>query len=366
MKRRIAFVFLIILVLAAPSGAVLAASYFDTVVEENETINNDVIVFDGDFEIQNGATINGDVIIFNGDASVAGTINGDLVIFNGDLETRGQANVNGDCVLLNGEVEDGSNSGIRCTTIEGNALSGFVKGIPAVPAVPVVPAVPAVPDVPAVPPVPPVQIANDNSGPGGAVADFMGAVGSSLLLGLLAFAVASIFPEHLEQVKTTVHRKPAASGAVGLLTAIAVPIIAAFVAVIAALLTIICIGILGFPIVMLILLALLAAILMGWIAVGTLFGQRLFRKNDWSLPMTAAVGTLLLTFGIGLLGMFSFIAGVLAVIFTSVGLGAVALTKFGRQPYPEVDISDSVEVDDDKVEVVLRTLPDDDNPIMKS
>ena len=34
MKRRIAFILLILIVLAAPSGSVLAAPYFDTVVEE--------------------------------------------------------------------------------------------------------------------------------------------------------------------------------------------------------------------------------------------------------------------------------------------------------------------------------------------
>ena len=111
---------------------------------------------------------------------------------------------------------------------------------------------------------------------------------------------------------------------------------------------------------------LLAAIVMGWVAVGAWLGERLFRNNDWSFPLKVTVGTLFLSFGIGLIGLVvPFLSGLLSIIISSMGLGAVALTKFGRQSYPEANVADSVNVDEDKVEVVLRTLPEDDDPVTK-
>jgi hypothetical protein len=357
-------IFLVILALTIPAGNILADPFFDTIVEENETINNDIIVFDGDLEIRSGGVVNGDVIVFNGDAQLSGTINGDLVIFNGDLDASGEAAIHGDCVLLNGDVDDESASGVRCTNIEGAGLSGITKGLPPVPAVPPIPAIPAVPDIPDVPPVPPVPPVNFE-GQGGAdssFVDFIRAIGSSLLLGLLAYGVTSAFPEQMHQVKATIRNKPLASGAVGILTAVAVPSIAVLLAVLSAILIIICIGILGFPLILVLLLGFVAAILMGWIAVGSWIGGRLFRKNKWSPAKAAAVGTVILTFGLGLLGIVTgeWLQMILSTILSSIGLGAVALTQFGRKPYPRSAENAHVEEDEDKIAIVLNTLPDED------
>jgi hypothetical protein len=371
MMKRLILVTIVLLLLTIPAGAVFAEPYFDTVVEEGETINNDVIVFDGDLEIQESAQVNGDVIVFNGDAKLAGTINGDLVIFNGDLDADTQAAINGDCVLLNGSIDNRSSSEIRCTNIEGAALPGFVKGVPPIPAVPAIPAIPDAPDVPETPRVPPVHEMRGPSRVGSAFADFMRTIVSSLLLGGLAFVMASAFPNNLLQVKATMRKKPVASGAVGFLTALAVPIVVAILALISAVLTIICIGLLGFPIILLILLALVAAIAMGWIAAGTWLGERLFQRRERSLAMKAAMGTFLLTFVLGLLGILSggWLEGLLGIAITSIGLGAVALTQFGRRSYSEQDGSAAaVDEDADKISLVLDTLPDDDpqDPISKA
>jgi hypothetical protein len=370
MMKRLILVTVVLLLLTVPAGAVFAEPFFDTVVEERETINNDVIVFDGDLEIQKGAKVNGDVIVFNGDAEVDGTINGDLVIFNGDLDAGDQATIHGDCVLLNGNVDNHSKSEIRCTNIEGAALPGFVKGIPAIPAVPDIPAMPDVPDVPDTSPAPSFHETRGPSRVGSAFADFMRTIVSSFLLGGLAFVAASAFPNNLLKVKATMRKKPVASGAVGFLTAMAVPIVVAILAVISAVLTIICIGLLGFPIIFLVLFAFVAAIAMGWIAAGTWLGERLFQRKERSLAMKAALGTFLLTFVLGLLGILSggWLEGFLGIVITSIGLGAVALTQFGRRSYLEHEEPAPGNEDSDKISVVLGTMPDDDaqDPISKA
>jgi hypothetical protein len=359
---------IMLLVLALPAGTALAAPNFDTNVGSGETINNDVIVFDGDLDLGEGSVVNGDVAVFNGDVRMAGTVNGDIVIFNGDLEALGQAAVNGDCVLLNGDVDDQTAGGISCTDIEGGALSGLMQSIPPIAAVPPIPAVPAVPAVPDTPDNPdalagpdPRTLESRHDG-GNSFADFAGVIGSTFLLGFLAFATASAFPRHLRRVKMAARTRPFASGAVGVLTAVAVPALATLLAIISAVLVLVCIGLLGFPIVIAILLALLAGGIMGWIAVGTLLGERLFSGGDQSLAKQTTLGTMAMTFGLGLLGLaFGFGEAVLSFIILSVGLGAVALTQFGRKPYPQGDSAPPSAPPEDPIKItsVLETLPGD-------
>jgi hypothetical protein len=366
--KRVTFVIVVLLLLALPIGTAFAEAPFDTTVAENETVNNDVIVFDGDLMLEEGSTVNGDVVVFNGDVETAGTINGDLVIFNGDLNAEGSAAVNGDCVLLNGSVEDDAGGSIRCTNIEGSVISGIVESIPPVAlgprAVPDAPDVPAAPDAPAVPVAPDIPELTRYSQRTNRGLDFLGVISSTLLLGFLGFVAGSVFPKHLQQVKATAQVKPFASGAVGVLTGVAVPALAALLAVISAVLTLICIGLLGFPIVLLMLLGLVAGAVMGWIAIGTWVGDRLFRNGERSLAFKAALGTAVLTFVLGLLGiLLPFVEGVIAFFVGAIGLGAVALTQFGRKPYPPSNevVSEFTE-DEVKIANVLDTLPDDDLP----
>jgi hypothetical protein len=257
--------------------------------------------------------------------------------------------------------------GISCTNIEGAALSGLVQGIPPVvagpKAVPDVPEVPAVPDAPPVPNVPEAPRPAQRSSRG---ADVLGVISSTLLLGFLGFVAGSVFPRHLQQVKTTAVNKPFASGAVGVLTGIAVPALAALLAVVSAVLTIICIGLLGFPIVLLMLLGLLAGAVMGWIAIGAWVGDRLFRNGERSPAFKAAMGTMVLTLILGLFGMLlPWVEGIIAFAIGAVGLGAVALTQFGRKPYPQVEETAAFTEDAVKVANVLETLPVDEEPPAK-
>lgn len=376
--KRLAIVLLVLMILAVPSGMALAQPN-NTVIERNETVNNDVIVFDGDLEIEDGAVVNGDVVVFNGDTDLAGTINGDVVLFNGDLDATGGATISGDCVLVNGDLDDDSVGGVRCSQVQALALGGLLEDLPVMPpfapVMPDMPEMPKMPDMPdmpempavpspRVPDVPPTAHRTVNRG-----ADFAGIAGSTLLMGLLAFGVGAVFPRHLRQVMHTARRKPLASGAVGVLTAVAVPSIAVLLAIFSALLLIICIGLLGFPLVFLLLFALAAGGVMGWIAVGAWLGERLFGRKARRLSVTAALGTMLLTLGLGLLGLIPFVFGesVLAFIIASIGLGAVALTQFGRKPYPRgaggrsPEPEPDIEEDEVKVTAVLDTLPDEDD-----
>lgn len=354
--KKITVLAILFLILLVPTGVALAAPPLNTVVASGETVNNEIVLFDDDLDVEEGATVNGNVTLFNGDAYVAGTINGDLVLFSGDLEAASTAVLNGQCVVMNGHVEDNTESGLRCTKVDN--LSNFI---------------PALSNLPGV-----ASVWRSASSEGNVempqrsfFANLAEAVVSGLLMGALAFVVGSLLPQHLGQVQHTIRQKPLASGAVGLLTAVAVPSLIAILSIISAVLLLVCIGILGFGLVLALALGLAAGLLFGWIAVGNLVGQWLagpLKLKDRRVAVTAALGTLIITFFINLLEGIPYIfgEGLISAIALFLGLGAVALTQFGSKVYPrEAGTGVYVQEDEGKVTAVLDTLPMEDPANLK-
>lgn len=369
MKRRVLIpLVMALLLIVALTPAAFAAPSFDTVIEANEVVNNDVVVFDGDLEIHSGAVVNGDVAVFNGDALIDGQVNGSLTLFNGDLVTGEGAAISGECVLLNGDATGAGLAG--CTAVSSLDLGeNWLNELPAIPGVPALPQEPAVPDVPAVPdaPVIPVvpRVPDVNDGPANVIAGVFGVFASSLLFGFLGLLAGAIMPNQLRQIVAVVREKPVVSGMAGALTAVAVPSLIILLIPVSILLTFVCIGLLGFPIMFLLGLGLVVGGFLGWIAVGTWLGMRFFgRRKDGSdndhILRSAALGTALLTFMVGIIGLLSFGVGggLLSFLLGCIGLGAVALTQFGMKPYPRRPQTGAPSGPDaGKVESVLNTLP---------
>lgn len=386
MKKRVLIPIIVALLLVMVAvRAAFAAPNFDTIIEDNEVVNNDVVVLDGDLEIGTGAVVNGDVVVFNGDADIDGRINGSLTLFNGDLHAGEGVSVSGECVLLNGDIR-GAAAPRNCTVVSNlkwgplAELGKFAPGwfimpetpaqpeipplptMPAMPemsAMPELPAIPALPEMPFVPPAP-----QASSGPS-FIARLAGVLSSSLLFGFLGFLVAAVAPVPLGRIVATTRNKTGVSGVAGVLTAVAVPSLMVLLIPLSILLTFVCIGLLGFPIILLLGLALVTGAFLGWIAVGTALGERLFnRGKDRSIRRSAALGTATMTLGLGMLGLLplDFVTGLLVFIFAAIGLGAVALTQFGMKPYPRraapaAPGAPGSGEDPDKLETVLQTLP---------
>lgn len=374
MKRRILIpiALALLLMLALAPATFAAPGLDDTVVEANEVVNNDVVVLDGDLTVREGAVVNGDVIVFNGDAVVDGRVNGSLTLFNGDLEAGESAVVTGECVLLNGALDGHEGIG-KCTAVKNLELPPFaIPPLPAIPQVPEIapvptmpamPEIPAAPAVPAIPGVPRVPDGRDD-GPS-AWARMVGLISSTLMFGLLALLAGAIMPNQLRQIVGTARAKPLVSGLAGVLTAVAVPSLIVLLIPLSILLTLVCIGLLGFPIMLLLAVGLVLGGLLGWVAAGTWLGARLFaRGKDDHVVRSAALGTMALTFGVGLLSFIPFVFGesLLAFVIASIGLGAVALTQFGLKPFPRRPEASSGGPDAGKVESVINTLPPEERP----
>lgn len=366
--KRIGLFLALLLILVLPSGYALAASPYDRIIRTGETVNESITLVDDDLIIEEGGTVDGDVTIFGGSADVSGTITGDvaifdgrmvlagavegdLVVFGGDLHVEEGSSVAGDCFAIGGEVVDDSDD-VSCSNLgRGFASAAVLDSIrPFAP--------PRPPTPPELPTLPEFEVRETSaiSSLGRFLLDVGEVVGRSLLLGILALVVTAVFPRQLEQVSDTIRRKPAASGAVGLLTAVAGP---SLIVLLLVVLAITCVGLLLYPAVFVLALALLAAALLGWIAVGDIVGRMLlrsFRVADRNLPVTAALGTALLTLVLGGLGLLPFIWGesLVVLLVVCVGLGAAALTQFGTKPYPP---GTAPAENQEKVEAAMKTLP---------
>ncbi|HSM57552.1 MAG TPA: polymer-forming cytoskeletal protein [Candidatus Sulfomarinibacteraceae bacterium] len=370
--KRIAIVLTLLIVLLAPSSMALAAPHdriirdgdrvtenitvIDDVliVEEGGVVDGDVTVFDGTVEIAGEVT--GDVTVFGGDVIVSGAIDGDLVLFAGNLDLRPGATVGGSCFSFGASVNDESDA-VSCPTfgehfIPGDVLGAIVPPERLTPDRPTPPEPPVAPEVPT-PRPPEVRGPSLTARLGYFFLDVGEVVGRSLLLGILALIVATVFPSQLQRVSYAIRRKPAASGAVGILTAIGGP---SLIVLLLVVLAITCVGLLLYPAVFLLALAMLGAALFGWVALGDVLGRMLFRSlHGNSQPLAVALGTALLTLVFGGLGLLPFIWGEgLAIgLLVCVGLGAAALTQFGTKPYPP----GSPPENSDKVEATLKTMP---------
>lgn len=375
MKRRVLIpIMLALLLLVALAPATFAHPLEDTIIGEGEVVNNDVVVLDGDLEVRTGAVVKGDVVVFNGDAIIDGHIEGSVTLFNGDLVAGEAAAVSGECVLLNGELS-GSGSLGGCTAVKELDLPPLV--IPEMPEVPELPGMPAMPEIaplptmPAIPvepaesvmpvvPVPPGRHSDNTFGI--IMARVASIVASSVLMGLLGLFVGAVMPDQLRRIVSTARNKTVVSAMAGVLTAIAVPSLMVLLVPLSILLTLVCIGLLGFPIILLLGLALVLGSFLGWVVVGTWLGIRVFgHGKDDRIVRAAGLGTALLTFAVGGLGFLPLFGGLILFVIAGIGLGAVALTQFGLKPFPRRPETTGGP-DAGKVETVLNTLPPEENP----
>jgi hypothetical protein len=301
----------------------------DVVVAEGESVGGNVIVFGGDVEVQEGANVGGDVTVFGGEAEIDGTVGGDVVATGGSVTVGGTAVIGGEAIAIGGVLDIDESAQVGGSRVQG-------PDIPRVPSVPDVPRVPTVPDVPRVPEAPPVQ--RWWWGPMGRFQNYtLNTVdhlartgGNAVMAGVLAVLLLLALPKPMTRVSETIIRAPVAAGGVGFIGLVCVPLLA-------VLMTITCVFI---PVALGVGIAYVAALAVGWVAVGLLFGKQLliwFRIPDQPPTVAAGLGALGLTLLVGVVGAVPYLEPVSAltiVTVASVGIGAVALTRFGARAYP--------------------------------
>ena len=281
----------------------------------NETLQGDLSVFGGSATTEEGSRIEGDVTLFGGSIEIAGTVTGDVNLFGGSAHLRKGAVVEGEMTTMGGSIQKDTGAVARKGTSEFNgplpALPAILRGDD--------------------------TGTTDTTGPlpwwkrGRWNVDFqpwgnqslLAELSGMILATLLAIVVISLIPKNIARTIDTARSQLVTAGAVGGLSYVAVPV---------------CTGLMAITICLIpgaIVLAVVWAvgIFVGWTAVARVLGERLmigFGKRDWTLVGQTAAGA----FVLALLGSLPLVGWLIGLLASSVGLGALILTRFGTQRYP--------------------------------
>ncbi len=274
-----------------------------------QVIDGNLIVLGGNVVVEDGAEVTENVVVFGGSVSLAGRVGQDLVIFGGNADLLSTAVVAGQLVTSGGSI----------SRAEGSQVQGGETQS-------------ASPRLPwrALGSTPPT------SGPLDLLLAFIWdsvrTVAVAVVVGLLAVLVTLLLPEPTARVSGTIAAAPMLAGGLGALTLIAVPVLAGALIIFSLL----CLT----PVSALVLLAYAIALLFGWLALGAWLGERLAAALRWralSPILAAGLGAGLLSLLVGGIGLLPLMGGVLSgltqFVLVSIGLGAVALTRFGTRPY---------------------------------
>jgi hypothetical protein len=290
---------------AAPGASALSDQF---VIGENytlisgDTLNGNLWVLGGNATIESGAQVNGNILLAGGNLHLFGNVNGNISATGGLVEIGSSAVVHGN-VNVAGASLDRSSSAV---------ITGGVTNEPKGPFQFTPPSGDRIPNI---------QIR---------LAPLWNAIGfffRTFLMAALAILVAMFWPQQTGRTAKAAVSQPLITGGLGLLTVVVTPLVA----------LVMVITILLIPVVLLGLILLGIMIAFGWISIGMEVGRRLEQafKTEWALPVTAGLGTFLLTLVIDGVGQIVPCVGWLAPTAVGVmGLGAVLLTRFGSQDYP--------------------------------
>jgi hypothetical protein len=280
---------------------VLGGSY---TLQSGEVLDRNLIVLGGNATLAQGSQVLCSVVVLGGNLSVAGTVVEDVVVFGGNASLASTAVIEGELITFGGSTQRAPGAEVRGGESEGFPIR---RG-----------------------PLPQWFPFQDRVPFLNPVLNFYRSVFQAIVwsvgMGLLALLVMLFWPDQTTRVSAAASAAPGASGGLGLLTAIAVPVLIVLTLVTICLAPIAFVGGLIYT----------AALVFGWIALGQVVGARLataLRLYDLSPAVSAALGTATLTLVMYIVAQIPCVGWVVPVVLAAVGLGAVTLTRFGTRAY---------------------------------
>lgn len=280
-------------------------------VRSGETFRGDLVAFGSPITVDEGGTVVGDVVAFGGPIDVSGRVDGDVVALGGPVDLRETARIEGNVVLMGGPLNRQSGAVVNGEVTRGLRFGDFPNL-----RVPLSPTGPSF--------TPGGDFTSD--GRSGVVDFFLALLGIAFrAAGLAAIALLLVIfiPQQTQRVKELTVSQPVVSIGVGFLTML----------VAGLLLGVLVITICGIPVAVILGLALVVALVYGWIALGWMIGERLLAglNTQRPLPMVAAVvGVILIT----LLSAVPCFGWLVSLVGGAWGLGAVVLSRGGTREYP--------------------------------
>jgi hypothetical protein len=279
-----------------------------------QTLDGDLLAFGGNVTLEPTSVVTGSVFLVGGNMNSAGTIRGDLALIGGNANLQAGALIEGGVTTFGGNVNRDP-----AARIEGQITSGG----PTV-------EIPGLVPFQGVPPLELPFIGRSWTAPridlrmtplwdGGWL------LLQSLLTAALAVLVVMFGANSAGRVAKAAVDAPIASGVVGLLGVVGIPALLILLALTICLIPFTIVGALLFAV----------AIVYGWIGIGLEVGERLTHMLKWQLDPAAAagVGTFVISLVANGINFIPCIGWLAPTLVSAIGLGAVLLTRFGRQGY---------------------------------
>jgi hypothetical protein len=282
------------------------------VLPEGQELDGNLVVLGGSATLQEGSVVRGDVAVFGGNTTVAGTVQGNLAVLGGSTVLEDSAVVEGDLATIGGSVSRSPSAVVSGEVFGGGLPLPFLNRFDR--------------SFPLERPWPPLPAARETQRVGmwgvlgSIVAWQFRTLGTALFLALLGVVLVALAPRAMGRIAGSAAGGAFVSFGMGLLTLV-VGVLLGLLLLIAC-----CLGLIVW-------LALGAAWLVGWVAVGLWLGQRLLQalsvRNASSIG-EVALGVFLITVLTQLPACIGFIIG---LILGCMGLGAVVLTRFGTRSF---------------------------------
>ncbi len=271
-------------------------------LKSGEVLGGNLFVLSGVVTLEKNSRVNGDVFVASGSLRVDGTVGGDLFAASGNVDLGSTSRVDGNVNVVAANLNRAEGAQVGGDVYQGTG-GPFIF-------------------------TPPVGVKTPALGvrlqP---LWDVLWFILRCFLWAALAVLVALFLPRPSERVAHAVVAQPLASGGLGCLTVLVVPI----------LLVVVAITIIGIPLSLLGALLLAASWAYGLIALGTEVGKRFAQAThlEWALPVSAGLGTFALIFVINGINVLVPCIGWLVPAFVGmIALGAVLLTRYGASDYP--------------------------------
>lgn len=270
------------------------------ILRAGQTMDGDLLVLGGNVTLEEGSTVSGSMLVMGGNAVSAATITGNITVLGGNIDLLNAAVVQGDIISFGGNVDQAAGAQVLGDFVDEDGFDfRFMPRLDRV--------------------IPRWEMGWSP------LVSILWFVFRTLMLAALAVLVVMFWPRPSERTADAVVANPLATGGLGVLTLLVAPV----------LLVLLLITILLSPISLIGFVVLIVAGVFGWIAIGLEVGRRLATTLKWEMHPAAAagLGTLLLTFVIGGIGLVPCVGWIAPFLVAAMGLGGVILTRFGSQPY---------------------------------
>jgi hypothetical protein len=266
-----------------------------------QTLTGNLVVFGGLATLEKGSIVTGDIALTGGSLNVSGEIKGSITSVGGSINLSDTAVVDGDINTVGGTLNRSGQ-----TVVKGNISSSGPGSI----------RLPLNWNLNGLRNLPLADIFHP-------IGNVLWGIFQSLAVAALALLVVLFMPTPTRRVSNSIITQPVVAGALGLLTVVVAPALTVLLAITILLIPLSLIGI----------LLLAVAFLFGWIAVGLEAGDRLagLFKVQWAPPVSAGIGTLVLSFFSSVFSLIPCVGWVLPTVIAIVGLGGVFLTRFGTR-----------------------------------